>query len=283
MIHENLVPKLKSIALEQRILTVKMAQMHGPLHIGGDLSAADIFTVVFQHEMHKTLNDLKNPDRDRFILSKGHAGGALYIAMALAGYFTQEELFDTYQEFESRFALHPCKASLPMLESSSGSLGHGLPLCVGISLAAKLDKRDYRTYCLIGDGELAEGSMWEAIMAAAQFKLDNVIAIVDFNRLTLDGFTEDIMNVDPLTDKFRAFNWHVVEADGNSIESLLLAFSACKSDKSGKPHVIIAHTTKGYGISYMENDPIYHSATLTEEVADQAIAELRTRFTEETQ
>ncbi len=276
----ELARTLAAVALQQRIYTMEMAHLHGPLHVGGDLSASDILTVLFQNEMNLCMNDLSYSNRDRFVLSKGHGAGALYIAMALRGYYSIEDLFDTYMEHGSRFGLHPCKESLPALECSSGSLGHGLSIAVGMSMAAKMDGLSYRVFCLIGDGELAEGSIWEAVMAAAQFKLDNLIAIIDFNKITLDGFTKDIMNVEPLVDKFQAFNWHTVEVNGNSIEELLWAFNECKNDTSGKPKVIVAHTIKGFGVSFMENDPLYHSATLSDEDKNRAIDELKSRFGE---
>jgi transketolase len=206
------------------------------------------------------------------VLSKGHASPVLYASLAEKGYLPKEELA-TFRKINSRLQGHPSKKMLPGVEQSTGSLGQGLSAANGMALAARLDKRDYRVYALLGDGEIQEGMVWEAAMAAGHYKLDNLVAILDYNHLQIDGNVEDIMNVGPVADKFRAFNWHVIEIDGHNLEEIIAALDEAKSVK-GMPTFIVAHTVKGKGVSYMENACGWHGTAPNAEQLAQALEEL---------
>lgn len=274
MADKILSDELRKKVYEYRRLILQLCHKAKGLHIGGDLSSAEILVSLFQHQLNI---DPKRPDwdeRDRFILSKGHGGAALYLVMAQRGYMEMEELFNTYKQHETRFGMHPCKELFPALDSSSGSLGHGLPIAAGMALAAKMDGKKHRVYCLIGDGEMNEGSVWEAAMAAAQFKLGNLVAIVDVNRMCLDGFTEEIMNVEPVTDKWKAFNWNLVEIDGNDIGQILDAFDHLPAAGGDKPTVIVARTVKGKGVSFLQNEPAAHHTSINDDQLKAALAEV---------
>lgn len=212
------------------------------------------------------------PDRDRFILSKGHACPVVYSVMARTGYFPVDELV-TLRKCGSRLQGHPSCKMLPGIEVSSGSLGQGLSITNGLALAAKLNKKDYRVYCLMGDGEIQEGQVWEAAMTAAHYKLDNVCAMIDYNGLQIDGDIEDVMGVAPLAEKWAAFNWHVIEIDGHDLSQVLKAFDSAKNTK-GKPTMIIANTVKGKGVSYMENAAGWHGKTPNADEAKKALDEI---------
>ncbi|HIE13649.1 TPA: transketolase, partial [Candidatus Bathyarchaeota archaeon] len=221
-------------------------------------------------------HDPKNPkweDRDRFILSKGHSCPVLYAALARSGYFSVEELWKL-RKIGSMLQGHPDMLKTPGIEASTGNLGQGLSIGIGMALAAKLDGKDYRVYVMLGDGELDEGQVWEAAMAASHFQLNNLIAIVDYNGLQLDGFVKDIMSLEPLAEKWRAFGWHVIEIDGHNMRQILDALDLSLRVKS-KPVVIIAHTIKGKGVSFMENQVQFHGKALTEEQLKKALEELR--------
>ncbi|MFT3851840.1 MAG: thiamine pyrophosphate-dependent enzyme [Ilumatobacteraceae bacterium] len=217
------IERLEDRALEMRKRLLRLAHTSGTLHIGGDLSMTDEMTVIFEHLLHVDPADPEWPDRDRFVLSKGHGAGALYISMANRGFFDVEEIYATYAHLGTRFGMHPCRNHLPGVETSTGSLGHGLSIIVGMALAARLDGRRNRCVTLLGDGELNEGSVWEAVMAAAHYRLGNVVAFIDKNDLMMDGFVDDVMRVNPIGPKFAAFGWRVVEVDGNSIPELVAA------------------------------------------------------------
>ena len=220
-------------------------------------------------------HDPNNPqwlDRDRFVLSKGHAAPVLYAALAECGYFPLEEL-STLRKLDSRLQGHTDKTLTPGVEMSAGSLGQGLSFGIGIALAGRLDARDYETYVLLGDGECDEGQIWEAAMAAAHFKIDSLTAIVDHNEIQLDGWNRDIMNLEPLADKWRAFNWHVLDINGHDISQILQAARKAKKIRQ-KPTVIIAHTIKGKGVSFMENNVDFHGKAPTPEQAEAALKEL---------
>ena len=251
---------------------IKMIAEANSGHPGGSLSATDIITVLYFHVLH---HDPKNPlwpDRDRFVLSKGHAAPALYAALAESGYFPIEELM-TLRKTNSRMQGHCDVMTTPGIETSSGPLGQGLSFGIGCALAARLDGKKYYTYVLLGDGECDEGQVWEAAMAAAHFKLDNLIAIIDRNGIQLDGWTKDIMNSEPLDEKWRAFGWHVIVVDGHDIYKLEIAFDEAKMIK-GKPVMIIANTVKGKGVSFMENKAEFHGKPPTKDQAEKALKEL---------
>ena len=239
---------------------------------GGSLSAVEIVTALYWKVMRHKPADPTWKDRDRFVLSKGHAAPVLYAALAECGYFPKAEL-NTLRQIDSHLQGHTERVTTPGVEMSSGSLGQGLSFAVGAALAAKLDKQAWRVYALLGDGECAEGQIWEAAMAAAMFKADNLTAIVDNNGIQLSGFTKDIMNSDPLNKKFEAFGWYVVEIDGNDINQVLIALNKAKIIK-GQPTVIIAHTIKGKGVSFMENNVKFHGNAPNAEQLEKALKEL---------
>jgi transketolase len=250
------VNDMPQIARKIRRDIITMIGSAGSGHPGGSLSAVEILTVLYFKVMR---HDPANPlwaDRDRFILSKGHAAPVLYSALCESGYLPESELC-TLRKIDSRLQGHPECHITPGVEMSAGALGQGLSYGIGVALTARLDKKDYYTYVLMGDGELDEGQVWEAAMAAAQFKLDHLIAIIDNNRLQIDGWTKDVMNTEPLKDKWVSFGWTVIEADGHDIGSLISAFEKARLTK-GQPAVIIAHTVKGKGVSFMENNADFH-------------------------
>jgi transketolase len=250
------VAEMEAMAKKLRRHIVTMIGKAGSGHPGGSLSAVEILTALyFKVLRHKPL-DPNWSDRDRFILSKGHAAPALYAVLAECGYFPVEELL-TLRQMDSRLQGHPDRTLTPGVEMSAGALGQGLSFAIGIALAGRLDAEDYRAYVLLGDGECDAGQVWEAAMSAAHFKVDNLVAIVDKNKLQLDGWTRDVMNLDPFASKWQAFGWKVIEVDGHSIPELLEAVKEAQKVK-GQPTVIVAHTIKGKGVSFMENNNDFH-------------------------
>lgn len=251
---------------------IEMTAKAGSGHPGGSLSAAEIVTALyFNHLRHDSQNP-RWPDRDRFVLSKGHAAPLLYSALAEAGYFPLQELF-TLRQLESRMQGHTDMTVTPGVEMSAGALGQGLSFGIGIALAARLDSRDYRVYVLLGDGECDEGQVWEAAMAAAHFKLDNIVAIIDRNRQQIDGWTYEVMDTEPLAEKWLSFGWHTIEVNGHDLAQIIAALDEAKQIK-GKPTAIIAHTTKGKGVSFMEDNLEFHGRAPTPEEAKGALKEL---------
>jgi len=266
------VTELEKMAKRLRRHVIQMIATAGSGHPGGSLSAADIVTALYFKVMR---HDPKNPqwlDRDRFVLSKGHAAPILYAALAECGYFPVEELA-TLRKLGSRLQGHTDRTLTPGVEMSAGSLGQGLSFGIGIALAGRLDKRDYHVYVLLGDGECEEGQVWEAAMSAPHFQLDNLTAIVDHNGIQLDGRCCDIMGIEPLADKWRAFNWHVIEIDGHDIKQILQALKKTREIK-GKPTAIIAHTVKGKGVSFMENNVDFHGKAPNAQETEIALKEL---------
>lgn len=256
--------------IRRHIITMTGAAKSG--HPGGSLSAVEIVVTLYWDVMRHDPARPDWPDRDRFILSKGHAAPVLYAALAECGY-TPRETLNTLRKLGSIYQGHPDKRFIPALEASTGSLGEGLSVALGMALAARLDKRDYRTYVMLGDGEIQEGQIWEAAMFASYHKVDNVCAIVDYNKIQLDGFVAEIMDLEPLAPKWEAFGWHVIELDGHDIPALQKAFAEASATK-GKPTVVIAHTVKGKGVSFMENNPKYHGVAPTAEEVELALKEL---------
>lgn len=265
--------ELKRMAnqIRQNIITMLVPAKSG--HPGGSLSAADILSVLYFREMRVKPEEPHWADRDRFVLAKGHAAPVLYAALAEKGFFPKEELLGLRQTGRMLQG-HPDMRKVPGVDMSTGSLGQGLSAANGMALAGKLDQKDYRVYVLLGDGEMAEGQVWEAAMAAAHYKLDNVTAILDLNGLQIDGSTENVMNIDPIHDKWRAFGWHVISVDGHDIEALLAAFAEAKATK-GKPTILIANTIKGKGVSFMEDQADWHGSAPNAEQAEKALQELR--------
>ncbi len=271
------VERLEGKALEMRRRLLRLANRTN-LHIGGDLSMTELMTVIFEYLMRVDPERPTWEDRDRFILSKGHGAGALYISMANRGFFDVEEIYATYGALGSRFGMHPCRNHLPGVETSTGSLGHGLSVAVGLALAARLDERSNRVVTLIGDGELNEGSVWEAVMAAAHFRLGTIVAFIDKNEMTMDGATDEIMRVNPVDAKFAAFGWHVVEVDGHDVAALVDAVDSLPRSDGDRPTVVVAHTVKGRGIGFMENTTKWHSGQIDDATLEQCYAELTERY-----
>lgn len=257
--------------LRQDIITALLPAKSG--HPGGSLSSADILATLYFHEMRIKPEEPSWPDRDRFVLSKGHAAPVLYAALAEKGFFPKEELLGLRQTGRMLQG-HPDMKKTPGVDMSTGSLGQGLSAANGMALAGKLDKKYYRVYVVMGDGEMAEGQIWEAAMAAAHYKLDNITGILDYNGLQIDGSNEQVMSTSPLLDKWQAFGWHVIEVDGHDIEQLIAAFAEAKAIK-GKPTLLLAKTIKGKGVSFMENQVGWHGNAPSAEQAEQALAELR--------
>jgi len=272
MIQKKTLEELQAICKQVRRHIVEMTGAAKSGHPGGSLSAVEIVVTLFYDVMRHDPSNPEWADRDRFILSKGHACPVLYAVMAECGYAPVDKL-NTLRKLGSPYQGHPDRRFLPSLEASTGSLGQGLSLALGMGSAAKLDGAPWRAYVVLGDGESQEGQIWEAAMFGAHHKVDNVVAIVDYNKIQLDGFVKDIMNLEPLADKWRAFGWHVVELDGHNIPALQAAFAEAEATK-GKPVVIIAHTVKGKGVSFMENNPKFHGVAPTAEELTQALREL---------
>ena len=266
------IEEMEGIAKKIRRDIITMIGTAGSGHPGGSLSAVEILTALYFKVLK---HDPANPhwqDRDRFILSKGHAAPVLYAALCESGYLPEEELC-TLRKIDSRLQGHPECTLTPGVEMSAGALGQGLSFGIGVALTGRLDSKDYRTYVLLGDGECDEGQVWEAAMAAAHFKLDKLIAIVDNNGIQLDGWNKDIMNLEPLNEKWKSFGWNVIEANGHDIAEVIEAFEQAKKTL-GQPTVIIAHTVKGKGVSFMENNPDFHGKAPNAEELKIALKEL---------
>ena len=264
---------MNDIAKQMRIDIVEMLAAAGSGHPGGSLSAADILAVLYFDKMNIDPSNPEDPDRDRLVLAKGHAAPALYAALAQRGFFPREDLI-TLRKSNSHLQGHPNMQTTPGVEMSTGSLGQGLSVANGMALAGRLDGRDYYVYCVMGDGEIQEGQVWEAAMSASHYGLDHVIAFVDHNHLQIDGNNDQVMTVNPIDEKFRAFGWNVMCIDGHDYEAISDAVDKAKASK-GKPTVIVAETIKGKGVSFMEDQVGWHGVAPTAEQAEQAIAELR--------
>lgn len=242
-------------------------------HPGGSLSVADILTVLYFREMNIHPENPDWEDRDRFVLSKGHCSPALYSCLANRGFFPVEDL-KTFRNINSYLQGHPDKNKVPGVDMTTGSLGQGLSVANGMAIAGKMSQKDYRVYCVLGDGEIEEGQVWEAAMAANQYKLDNLCVVVDNNNLQIDGTIEEVMSSHPIDEKFRSFGFQVINIDGHDIEEIIKAFEVAKNVK-GKPTCIIAKTIKGKGVTFMENQAGWHGKAPNEEQYNQAISEMR--------
>jgi transketolase len=271
-IDEQKLTALEQQARKIRSHIVQMVAEAGSGHPGGSLSAADILTVLYFNEMNIDPERADDPNRDRFVLSKGHASPVLYATLAEKGFFPVEELL-TFRKINSRLQGHPSRKHVPGVEMSTGSLGQGLSAAIGMALAARVDKRDYRVYALVGDGEMQEGMIWEALMAAAHYKLDNLTVFLDYNHLQIDGYTADVMNIDPIGDKVKAFGWNVLMIDGHDLPAISRAIAEAKVTK-GQPTFIIAQTVKGKGVSFMENKAEWHGVAPNFEQKVAALREL---------
>lgn len=269
---EELIQRLQERARTIRKHIIRMTGIAQSGHPGGSLSAADIVTVLYFHEMTIDPRNPKWEDRDRFVLSKGHASPVLYAALAEKGYFDVAEL-DTFRAINSRLSGHPSMKDTPGVDMSTGSLGQGLSTAVGMALAAKILRKDFRVYAMIGDGESQEGQIWEAAMAAPKFGLDNLTVFLDHNGLQIDGPNDEVMPIKPVKEKWEAFNWHVLEIDGHNLREIIKALGIAREVK-GRPTMIIANTVKGKGVSFMENVVDFHGNPPTPEQMEQALAEL---------
>jgi transketolase len=262
---------LKDQAARVRVHILKMLARSGSGHTGGSLSAADLATALFFYKMRHRPDDPKWPERDRFVLSKGHAAPLLYAVLALSGYFGPA-LLDTLRKIGSPLQGHPCSKLLDGVEVSTGSLGQGLSIANGMAMGLRLDNSPARVYCLMGDGEIQEGQIWEAAMTAGHYRLDNLCGIVDVNGLQIDGPCCDVMMVEPVADKWKAFGWHVLTVDGHDMQAVTDALDEAGRIK-GKPTVIVAFTVKGKGVSFFENKVEYHGLAPTAEELEKALKE----------
>ena len=272
------VHELAVTAAKGRLLGMDMVHTAASGHIGGALSVMDILTVLYFHEMKVDPKDPHDPDRDRFVLSKGHCTPALYPILALKGYFPAEEL-KLFRSIEGHLSGHPDMVHVPGVDMSTGSLGQGLSAAVGMALAGKMDAKDYRVYAVLGDGEVAEGQIWEAAMSAAKYQLSNLCAFVDVNGLQIDGKTSDVMPTEPLDQKFAAFNWNVLRVDGHDYAAIADALAEARAC-TDKPTVILARTVKGKGVSFMENEAGWHGKAPNAEQYEKAHAELAAKLNE---
>lgn len=271
----NDVNELKVMSYDLRKDVVDMILSGKGGHIGGDMSMMDVLVTLYFKVMNISPENQRDPNRDRFILSKGHSVETLYAVLAKKGFFPIEEVIETFSKFGSPYIGHP-NNKLPGIEMNSGSLGHGLPVAVGMALAGKMDRRDYRVYTVMGDGELAEGSVWEGVMSASHYHLDNLCAVVDRNRLQISGSTEDVMHHDDLAARFGAFGWHVIQADGHDYDALAAAFEEAAAAK-GQPSVLIANTVKGCGSAIMENKAGWHHHLPNQEEYEQIVSDFTAR------
>lgn len=266
------IKELKKVAARVRKHIIDEVFSASSGHPGGSLSCADILTALYFNEMRVDPNNPRWPERDRFVLSKGHCAPALYAVLAEKGFFPVKDLV-TFRSAESYLQGHPSMKDVPGVDMSTGSLGQGISAAVGMALAGKVDNKDYRVYSILGDGELQEGQVWEAFMAAAHYKLDNLTAFLDHNGLQIDGNVTDVMSPEKVEDKFAAFGWNVMVIDGHDFEQILSALESAKNCK-GKPTVIVAKTVKGKGVSFMENQAGWHGSAPNKEQRDQAVAEI---------
>lgn len=266
---KELVEKIR----QYRIDIIEMLHRAGSGHPGGSLSAIDLIASLYHYEMQHRPNEPLWPGRDRFVLSKGHGVPAQYAVMAGMGYFPKEEL-KQLRQINARLQGHPSDQFLPGIEASTGSLGMGLSFAMGCALSAKLQGESQRVYCLMGDGEIQEGQVWEAALSAPKFKLDNLVAIIDYNKGQIDGPTNEVMNLEPLMDKWRAFNWHCIAIDGHNLDQIEQAFQEARLTQS-KPTLILAHTVKGKGVSFMEGVIDWHGAAPNADETAKALQELK--------
>ncbi len=272
MAARNDLAQLAEMARQARIDVIRMLEKSGSGHPGGSLSEMELLVALYAGELRHDPGNVCMADRDRFVLSKGHGIPGLYAVMAQMGYWRRDEIL-TLRELGSRFQGHPDRCRLPGLEASTGSLGQGLSIAVGYALAARLSGSDSRTYCLIGDGESQEGQIWEAAMCAGKYKLDNLVAILDWNKAQIDGYVADVMPIQPIADKWLAFGWHVLEIDGHDFGEIFAAFDKARETK-GRPTFILADTVKGKGVSFMEGLVDWHGVAPNAEQAARALAEL---------
>jgi transketolase len=282
MATEKQIFQLKETAYEMRKKLLKLCGAYsGSVHIGGDLSMTDLLIGLFHYGMNVNPDDIAMPERDRFILSKGHGAVCMYIAMALRGFFDYDEIVRTYGQLDSAYGMHPCKVQLPGVECSTGSLGHGLPMAVGMAISAKRKNAKYRVFTMLGDGETCEGSVWEAALAGSSYKLGNLIALIDRNRQMMCSYTEEYVTLDPYPDKWKAFGWNVMEIDGHDMKQITDALDNLPAPDSDRPTAIVCNTIKGKGVSFMERNIGWHAGSLSVEDMEKALAEVEAAWAEE--
>ncbi len=269
------ISQLELVSERSRMRLLEIIKSANAGHTGGDLSCLNVLTALYFHTLNLSKDNLEDPERDRFILSKGHCVEALFVTLEAKG-ILDKAVLDTLGQFGSPLGGHPT-VNVPGIEVNSGALGHGLSIGVGMALAAKMDGKAYRTFVLMGDGEQGEGSIYEAAMAGSQYKLGNLVAIIDRNHLQISGDTEDVMGIDDIGAKWTAFGWDVVEMNGDSMEEIVRTFDAMDF-KADKPHLVISHTTKGKGVSFMENVAKWHHGVPTDEQYAQALQEIDGRI-----
>ena len=275
MADKNEVRRLKELACDMRKKLLYLCGTYeGVVHIGGDLSMTDILIGLFHHGMNVDPDDIQSPTRDRFVLSKGHGAVCMYIAMCLRGFFDYDEILRTYGQLDSKYGMHVCKVYLPEAECSTGSLGHGLAVAVGMAFSARQKKQTHRVFCMMGDGETCEGSVWEAANTAASYKLGNLIGVVDKNNQLMSSFANDAISFGNYADRWRAFGWNAVEINGHDMNQIVDALDNVPPVNSEKPTVIICDTIKGKGVSFMEKVVGWHAGRLSEEDMEKAIAEV---------
>ena len=282
MAEKKEVARLQELAYQMRVNLVKLCGSYaGNIHMGGDMSMSDVLTCLFHHTMNIDPKDIKMPTRDRFILSKGHGAVCMYITMALRGFFDYDEIVRTYGKLDSAFGQHPCKVQLPGVETSTGSLGHCLPICVGMAAAARARGEKHRVFCMMGDGETCEGSVWEAAINGHALGLGNLVAIVDRNKQLMTSFSEDSVKLEPYADKWRAFGCNVVEINGNDMNEVVDAFDNLPASDSKVPTMIVANTVKGARISFMEKQIKWHCGSLNEKDLQTALDDLKAAYERE--
>lgn len=274
----NTIQELEKAALDIRVNLLRLCNKE-VIHIGGDLSTTDVMTVLWQYQMKYNPADPKDESRDRFVLSKGHASAVTSFNQAAIGCFSSEDVINEYATDQGRFSMHSCNLVNPYVEVSTGSLGHGLPIACGIAAALRVKGNNTsRVYTVMGDGEQSEGSIWESVMNAYHYQFGNLVAVVDNNGLEADGGLNDITGLNDIAEKYKSFGWNVVEIDGNSIEQIKKAFDCLPSPTSLIPTVIIAHTTKGKGVPFMENNNRWHAGKITDEQLQDAINHLNQEY-----
>ena len=275
---KNIVKELEYKALQIRINLLKLCNKE-TIHIGGDLSVCDIMTALWQYKMRYNPCNPSDEGRDRFVLSKGHASAVMTFNQAAIGCFSSDSVIEEYAKDGGRFSMHSCNLVNPYVEISTGSLGHGFPIACGIAAGLKLkENHTSMVYTIMGDGEQSEGSIWEAVLNAVRYKLGNLVAFVDFNGLEADGFIDEITSLGDIAGKYRAFGWNVLEINGNNMEEIVNCLDNLPNADSEKPTVVISHTVKGKGVSFMENQPRWHAGKITDEELKESIDELNNSF-----
>ncbi len=273
------VSRLEKLAYEMRKKLINLCGNYdGIVHIGGDLSMTDLLIGLYHHGMKVDPKDIKSPTRDRFLLSKGHGAVCMYIAMSLRGYFNYDEIVRTYGQLDSAYGMHPCKIQLPGVECSTGSLGQGLAVAVGLAFSAKQKKEKHRVFCMMGDGETCEGEVWEAADTGGSYKLGNLVGVVDRNKQLMTSFDGEYMHLEPYADKWRSFNWNVVELDGHDMSQIVDALDNLPPITNPKPTVLIASTVKGKGVRFMEHDIGWHAGALSKADTERAMADIEAGY-----